>query len=172
MTCVARRIGPIAALLGLVVSGCAGESGVQDPVGTDPVSASRPAHEREPTDGEESGATLALDAGFDQVRSGARLALSYDPTERVFTGTVENTTEQTLRMVRVEVHLSNGMELGPTIPVDLRPGASQPVALAVYNAVFDGWSAHVEVGQDEHTGESNGGERDERSRAHAEHAEH
>lgn len=182
MTRVARRFGQRAVLLGLVVSGCASESAVQDPVGADPVSASRPVHEREtavtsgseraPTDGEESGARLALDAGFDQVRGGARLVLSYDPTERVFTGTVENTTERLLRLVRVEVHLSNGMELGPTIPVDLQPGASQPVALAVYDAVFDGWSAHVEVGRDEHAGEAEGGGHDEGPGEHAEHAEH
>ena len=103
------------------------------------------------------------------MRGGARLGLTYDPIERVFTGTVENTTERTLRMVRVEVHLSNGMELGPTIPVDLRPGASQPVSLAVYNAVFDGWSAHAEVGRDEHTGESEGEDHDEGRGEHAEH---
>lgn len=182
MIAVARRFGSMTVLLGLVASACASDSDGRDPVGTDAVSASRPAHEPESavtsrsegarTDGEESGAVLPLDAGFDQVRGGARLVLRYDPTERVFTGTVENTTERTLRMVRVEVHLSNGMELGPTIPVDLRPGASQPVALAVYDAVFDGWSAHAEVGRDEHAGESEGDDHDEGRGEHAEHAEH
>lgn len=161
MSGVARHFGAMTVLVVLVASGCASESDGPDPVGTDAVAASRPAHERESEAtssgereserGEESGAELALDARFDQVRGGARLVLAYDPTERVFTGTVENTTERTVRMVRVEVHLSNGMELGPTIPVDLRPGASQPVSLAVYDAVFSGWSAHTEVGNDEHT---------------------
>jgi len=178
MNAVARRFGPMTVLLGLFVGACGSESDV-DAVGTSPVSASRPAHEREsavtsrgeraPSGGEESRADLSLDARFDQVRGGARLGLTYDPIERVFTGTVENTTERTLRMVRVEVHLSNGMELGPTIPVDLRPGASQPVSLAVYNAVFDGWSAHAEVGRDEHTGESEGEDHDEGRGEHAEH---
>ena len=175
----ARCVGSMVVLLGLVASACATEPDGLDPMGTGPVSASRPAHERESavasrgehagTGGEESGADLALDARFDQQRGGARLVLSYDPIERVFTGTVENTTERTLRMVRVEVHLSNGMELGPTIPVDLRPGASQPVSLAVSNAVFDGWSAHAEVGRDEHTGESEGEDHDEGRGEHAEH---
>jgi hypothetical protein len=175
----ARCFGPMVVLLGLVASACATESDGLDPMGMDPVSASRPAHERESaitsrgaragTGGEESGADLSLDARFDQERGGARLMLSYDPIERVFTGTVENTTDRTLRMVRVEVHLSNGMELGPTIPVDLRPGASQPVSLAVYNAVFDGWSAHAEVGRDEHPGESEGEDHGEERGEHAEH---
>ena len=182
MTAVDRRFGLMTVLLGLVAAACANESDRVDPVGMSPVSASRSAHEREsaatsrgeraPTRGEESAADLTLDARFDQVRDGARLALTYDPTERVFTGTVENTTERTLRMVRVEVHLSNGMELGPTIPVDLQPEASQLVSLAVYNAVFDGWSAHTEVGHDEHLGESEGQDHDEGRGEHAEHGEH
>jgi len=54
------------------------------------------------------------------VRNGARLVLSYDCTARAFTGTVENTAERTLRDVWVEVHLSNGAELGPTIPINLQ----------------------------------------------------
>ena len=182
MTGIARRFGPMTILLGLVAGACASDSDRVDGVGASPVSASRPAHDREAaitsrgeragTGGEESGADLSLDARFDQERGGARLTLSYDPTERVFTGTVENRTERTLRMVRVEVHLSNGMELGPTIPVDLLPGASQPVSLAVYNAVFDGWSAHTEVGRDEHLGESEGQDHDEGRGEHAEHGEH
>ena len=34
---------------------------------------------------------------------------------------VENTTEATLKQVRVEVHLSNGTELGPMPPLIWRP---------------------------------------------------
>ena len=65
--------------------------------------------------GEEgSGANaLAPDATFDSVRSGARLILNYDAARNSFNGTVENTTEGVLYRVRIEVHLSNGEELGP-----------------------------------------------------------
>ena len=48
------------------------------------------------------------------VRNGARLILSYDAASNSFKGTVENTTSNVLTRVRVEVHLSNGAELGPT----------------------------------------------------------
>ena len=48
--------------------------------------------------------------------------MNYDPAANAFTGTVENTTNSTLTNVRIEIHLSNGAELGPTTPVDMAPG--------------------------------------------------
>ena len=72
--------------------------------------------------GEGSGATLGLGETFDMVRGGARLILGYDAPSNSFKGTVENTTNSVLSRVRIEVHLSNGTELGPTAPVDLAPG--------------------------------------------------
>ena len=95
---------------------------------------------------EGSGANLAPDETFDAVRSGARLILSYDLTSNAFTGTVENTTGNVLTNVRIEVHLSNGTELGPTTPVDMAPGQLLAVNLPSTAASFDGWMAHAEVG--------------------------
>jgi len=108
----------------------------------------RDAHGAE--EGEESGTEFGLDAVYDAVRNGARLVLFYDAERNVFTGTVENTTETVLERVRVEVHLSNGIELGPTTPVDLDPGEKSDVRLPVTSTDFDGWSAHPEVGSGEH----------------------
>ena len=65
---------------------------------------------------------LALDETYDAVRSGARLVLYYDAPSNSFKGTVENTTNEVLGRVRIEVHLSNGAELGPTTPTDMAPG--------------------------------------------------
>ena len=96
--------------------------------------------------GEESGTQFALGETFDQIRAGARLILSYDSTANAFTGTVENTTGGTLSRVRVEVHLSNGIELGPTTPVDLAPGQVADVTLPAGSQPFASWSAHPEVG--------------------------
>ena len=79
---------------------------------------------------EESGTQFARNEAYDEVRAGARLILSYDSAANAFTGTVENTTVATLSRVRVEVHLSNGTELGPTTPVDLAPGQAVDVTLA------------------------------------------
>ena len=96
--------------------------------------------------GEESGIRLALNETYDEVRAGARLILSYDSTANAFTGTVRNTTSAELRRVRVEVHLSNGVELGPTTPVDLAPGQVADVVLPATGQSFTSWSAHPEVG--------------------------
>ena len=110
--------------------------------------------------GEEGSANmLAPDETFDMVRGGARLVLSYDAPSNSFTGTVENTTNSVLTRVRIEVHLSNGTELGPTTPVDLAPGQVLPVTLPSTQASFTGWIAHAEVGGGEGGGgESGGGE--------------
>lgn len=99
---------------------------------------------------EESGIELALDETYDKVRKNARLILSYDEQSRTFKGTVENTTDETLKQVRVEVHLSNGKELGPTTPVDLAPGEKIDVQLTTESKDFDKWTAHPEVGKSEH----------------------
>ena len=111
------------------------------------------------SDSEEgSGATLALDETFDAVRGGARLILNYDAASNAFVGTVENTTGSILSNVRIEVHLSNGTELGPTTPVDMAPGEMLPVNLPATAASFTGWIAHAEVGGGEGGGEHGGGQ--------------
>ncbi len=113
---------------------------------------------------EEGGQQLAPDQRYDQTRSGARLIIWYVPSRNAFYGTVENTTNQVLRRVRVEVHLSDGAnaiaaELGPTTPTDLSPGARLFINLSAAGQTFDGWSPHVEVGSGEggeHGGEGGG----------------
>ena len=114
--------------------------------------------------GEESGTRLTLTQTYDTVRGGARLILSYDQAAKAFIGTVENTTDATLDRVRVEVHLSNGVELGPTIPKDLAPGEQMAVRLDAAGQNFTGWTPHAEVGGGEGGGEhgvghESGGER-------------
>ena len=108
-------------------------------------------------EGEESNVEFTLNDQYDKVRNGARLILNYDTQSNSFKGTVENTTNETLKRVRVEVHLSNGKELGPTTPEDLAPGDKREVLLAATSTNFDRWTAHPEVGDDEHgSGESRG----------------
>ena len=108
---------------------------------------------------EESGQQFGLTDTYDKVRAGARLTLSYDAAAQAFTGRVVNITNALLPQVRVEVHLSNGMELGPTPPVDLMPGQSLPVNLPAGNQTFVRWGAHPEVGGGKAAGggEHNGG---------------
>ena len=108
--------------------------------------------------GEEgSGANaLALDATFDSVRAGARLILKYDTPSNSFKGSVENTSNGVLSRVRIEVHLSNGTELGPTTPTDMAPGELIAINLPATPAAFTGWTAHAEVGAGGEGSESGG----------------
>lgn len=155
----------IAIVLATIVSGCSSgvETGENQTPGIPRVE--RGEHEREdrtgegggehgdkgggeagPGDGEESGTALALSETYNVVRNGARLILVYDAQSNAFSGTVENTTGNTLTQVRVEVHLSNGIELGPTTPVDLAPGEKADVTLSATARAFDRWTPHAEVG--------------------------
>ena len=113
-----------------------------------------------------SAAALGPDDTYDETRNGARLILSYDAASNAFTGTVENTTDRVLRRARVEIHLSNGTELGPTTPTDLAPGQVLQVRLASTEAPFTSWTTHAEIGSgeggSEHgSGSESGGESDE-----------
>ena len=141
------------------ISGCTIPVGTGENHDSNGITTSRGEHERDggngdgedsehasASDGEESGNTLTLTEQYDTVRKGARLVLVYDAESNAFNGTVENTTDSTLQQVRVEVHLSNGVELGPTTPVDLAPGQKVDVTLPATAQSFDGWTPHAEVG--------------------------
>jgi hypothetical protein len=141
------------------ISGCTIPVGTGEHHGSNGVTTSRGEHERDggsgdgedsehasASDGEESGNTLTLTERYDTVRKGTRLVLAYDAQNNAFNGTVENITSSTLQHVRVEVHLSNGVELGPTTPVDLAPGQKVDVTLPATAQAFDGWTPHAEVG--------------------------
>ena len=118
---------------------------------------------------------LALDETLEMTRSGARLILGYDAASNSFEGTVENTTSGVLDRVRVEVHLSNGTELGPTNPTDLAPGEALTISMLATEESFTGWTAHAEIGGGgepggEHgAGEDSGGEHSSGSESGGEH---
>jgi hypothetical protein len=98
---------------------------------------------------EESEEKLALTDTYDQVRHGVRLVLAYHNASSSFVGSVENTTDKTIKAVRVEVHLSTGVELGPTERMDLAPGEKAGVKLEAKGHVFEWWKAHPEAGSGE-----------------------
>jgi len=151
----------IAVILAVVVSGCSNDREGGEKQDSGRSTEARGEHDRDRggnAEGEESGTEYALTETYDQVRNGARLILAYDAQSNSFNGTVENTTTRTLKRVRVEVHLSNGKELGPTTPGDLGPGEKRSVRLTAISADFDRWSAHPEVGNEEHGGSEGSGE--------------
>lgn len=95
----------------------------------------------------ESGTQFTLTETARETRSGVELVMNYDGSRKVFTGTVTNTTSSTVTKVRVEIHLSNGTELGPTPNVDLAAGETKSVELdASTHSNFNAYSVHVEIG--------------------------
>lgn len=102
-------------------------------------------HGEHGSESEEAGEYIGPGETWDETRRGARLILAFDPARTAFGGTVENTTQQTLCAVRVEVHLSTGVELGPTERTDLAPGESVAVHLPSGGEPFASWTAHPEV---------------------------
>ncbi|MCZ0935590.1 MAG: hypothetical protein OXJ54_10450 [Gemmatimonadetes bacterium] len=107
--------------------------------------------------GEEGGAYLAKMTRQDEVFSnGARLVLQFNPNTQAFAGSVTNTTTTTLSQVRVEIHLDNGTELGPTKRIDVRPGQAVPVELGTFGEEFSAWISHPEAGVEQ--GHGAGGE--------------
>ena len=137
MTHVQRTLAALGIALVVIISGCDNTTAMTD------------------TESEESAAQLTLAQTYDQVRAGARLIIAYDAPSNSFIGTVENTTSNTLPQVRVEIHLSNGTELGPTTPGDLAPAEKRTITLAATSQPFTTWSAHPEVGAQ---GSEGGGE--------------
>ena len=101
-------------------------------------------------EGEESGEKLALTDTYDEARKGVRLVLAYHNASSSFVGTIENVTEKTIKDVRVEVHLSTGVELGPTERMDLAPGEKSGVKIEATGHVFEWWTTHAESGSSEH----------------------
>ena len=130
--------------LAIALSGCIGES--ESDEHREGAESGEHREGGESGGGEESATQYGLTAAYDETRAGARLILSYDADSNAFVGTVRNVTNATLNNVRVEVHLSNGTELGPTAPTDLAPGESAGINLPAGDEPFETWGAHPEVG--------------------------
>jgi len=174
MNHIYRTFAAVAILLAVVACGCTNENGSSKEHDSDKIKTSRGEHDRDGEEhgregsgehgrgeeGEESGTELALNDTYDNVRNCVRLILAFDAKSNSFKGKVENTSDKTLKRVRVEVHLSNGIELGPTIPKDLGPGEKRDIELAATDKPFKGWTAHPEVGSNEHGHGEGKGEHD------------
>lgn len=107
--------------------------------------------------GEEGGSYLAKMTKQNELfANGARLVLQFNPNTQVFVGSVTNTTAKTLSQVRVEIHLDNGRELGPTKRIDVGPGQTIPVELGTFGNEFSSWVSHAEAGVEQ--GHGAGGE--------------
>ena len=171
---ILKTITGVAVIFAIIFSGCSNDRKNKKDKESTTLEAERGEHDRDTEsggEGEESGTQFRLDDVYDDVRKGAHLILSYDTESNSFLGTVENTTDEVLEKVRVEVHLSNGIELGPTTAVNLKPGEKVDVELKASEKDFETWSTHVEVGSSEHEHEGGEGEHDEGDEEHGEEGE-
>ena len=141
----------IVALLALALGACSStsESGREGGGGEGPgehggAGEGREGGEGGAGDGEETAVQLNPTQTFWMTRKGVRLALRYDAATRTFRGAATNITGATIPRVRVEVHLSNGVELGPTTTTDLAPGQTVDVTLPATGQTFAKWGAHAE----------------------------
>ena len=107
----------------------------------------------------ESGTQYRKSQIASETREGVVLVIAYDSASDAFIGTVHNSNDRTVQHVRVEVHLPNGVELGPTPRVNLAAGETRTVQLRAMSESFTGFSVHVELGLGEHGG--SGGEGNE-----------
>lgn len=96
-------------------------------------------------EGEESGVYIGSGETWDASRNGVSLVLSLDLAANAFVGFVENTTPNRVCGVRVEVHVSTGVELGPTERTDLDPEERRAVRVQTSSEAFDAWTAHPEL---------------------------
>ena len=106
--------------------------------------------------GEEDGTELSINDTYDVTKRGVRLVLRYDKNSNSFVGYMKNTTKKSIEKARVEIHLSNDTELGPTKPITLKANAKKKIVLKATKKSFKGWTAHAEVGRSEHGGKENG----------------
>ena len=101
----------------------------------------------------ESGTRYQISETAKEVRQGVELIIRFDDAKTAFVGTVKNTTSSDVEQVRVEVHLSNGTELGPTPRVELKAGETKDVLLEARGQSFTWYSVHVELGSGDHGSE-------------------
>ena len=148
-------------LFSIIVTGCSNGPRHNNEKVLETLEAERGEHSRDVEgkgEGEEDGTQFSKNDIYDEIKNGAHLVLSYNAGNNSFTGTVENLTQEVIKNVRVEVHLSNGIELGPTNPKNLKPGEKILVELNATEKAFETWSTHAEVGSREHGNEGGDGE--------------
>lgn len=94
-----------------------------------------------------SGYRLAKNESINEMQSNAiRTIMSYNSKSNAFEGTLKNVTTKIIIKARIEVHLSNGTELGPTTPTDLDPAQIINVSLSAVGENFTRWTPLAEHG--------------------------
>lgn len=93
---------------------------------------------------DELGNQLKIDNTYEQEIDGLYVIISYHAPTSSFIGIIENTTNKIISTIKIEIYLSNAVELGPTRAENLQPGETKNISLLAYNQEFKEWSAVVE----------------------------
>ncbi len=93
---------------------------------------------------QELGDQLKVNENYEQEIDGLHVIVSYHAPTSSFIGFIENTTNKIISNIRIEIYLSNAVELGPTRPGSLQPGEMKNISLLVHNQGFSEWSVVVE----------------------------
>lgn len=120
----------------------------------------RKAHQRDykKGKGEEDGSRLRKTEVYNVTKRGVELVLKYNKRTNAFQGYMKNITRKVIKRARVEIHLSNGIELGPTKPVNLGTNERRSLSIKASHKAFKTWNAHAEIGNSEHSGSGGRGE--------------
>jgi hypothetical protein len=89
-------------------------------------------------------AEVGVNETYRGLQRGTKLVLSFDGQAQTFTGTVANTTQETIKKIAIAVRLDDGSQAGPIALGDLEPGSAFPIQLHVEGTGFDHWLAYVE----------------------------
>lgn len=90
-------------------------------------------------------ATLLKTDVYDDTINGVHVIFKYmGDDDKYFFGSRMNLTDETIEGFQIGVHLSNGMDLGPTPVGDLLPGQEGSMMIDAEVAEWEKWAANVE----------------------------
>lgn len=89
---------------------------------------------------------LGINDTYDGVTKGVRVILSYAHNTSMFVGSVENITSELIEATSLQVLLSNGSSLGPTVLYELEPGNKRKIEFNDEGQMFNWWIAHTTLG--------------------------
>ncbi len=82
---------------------------------------------------------------YDDTISGVHVMVKYMLDDKYFYGSLENVGDELVKGIKVGMHLSNGMDLGPTHGLDLVPGKAGSVVIDADIKEWEKWAVYVEL---------------------------
>lgn len=86
---------------------------------------------------------------YDDTISGVHVMVKYMLDDKYFYGSLENVGDEHVVGLKLGMHLSNGMDLGPSHGADLEPGKAGSVVIDADIKEWEKWAVYVEIGDAE-----------------------